>query len=471
MKTSIVTQLVVLIGASFLLGCQDDFLEEPKETSAVSPDVVFTSLEGTQALMAGILRRSRTQFSSTDTGGLYSIFYARTVKGNDIIQRASWYGFDYDNDNREPGYRRTTFNWEFPFFMINQVNIYIKGVQESESFSEEEQNNLLAQGFALRGYYYFQLAMEYQHTYSYDTSLEAPPIYKEPTTEGKGMSTLGEMYSFIIEDLELAKSMASEHRIDKSWVNIDVVNAILSQVYLVKGDWSKAESTAAAARLNYPLNASEYSNGFNDMNADEWIWAMPQSDDQSNFYYGAPHSQADHYQTSYKATYFNVDFVNLFTNTDVRNLFENLYGVPDNDYRARITKKFNFIFSTDLPIYRSPELLLTEAEAKARQGDDSGAASLLFELQSNRDPNAIASGNIGNDLIDEILLEKRKELYAEKGIEWFDAKRLRKGIPRTGNHRLINSDLQVDDLKFFLKIPQDEIDANEFIDDSVNDNR
>ena len=151
MKTSIVTQLVVLIGASFLLGCQDDFLEEPKETSAVSPDVVFTSLEGTQALMAGILRRSRAQFSLTDTGGLYSIFYARTVKGNDIIQRASWYGFDYDNDNREPGYRRTTFNWEFPFFMINQVNIYIKGVQESESFSEEEQNNFLTLNIFYQG--------------------------------------------------------------------------------------------------------------------------------------------------------------------------------------------------------------------------------------------------------------------------------------------------------------------------------
>lgn len=164
--------------------------------------------------------------------------------------------------------------------------------------------------------------------------------------------------------------------------------------------------------------------------------------------------------------------MNLFSPTEVRNLFSNGYGVPDDDYRARITSKFSFsTFEHDIPIIRSPEMILIEAEAKARQGDDDGAATLLYELQLNRDPNAVQSGNTGSDLIEEVLVERRKELYAEIGVEWFDAKRLRRGIPRDGNHRLIDSDLQPDDLKFFLKIPQDEIDANEFIDDSVNENR
>ena len=62
-------------------------------------------------------------------------------------------------------------------------------------------------------------------------------------------------------------------------------------------------------------------------------------------------------------------------------------------------------------------------------------------------------------------------MYAEIGVEWFDAKRLRRALPRTGNHRLINSDLAADDKYFFLKIPQKEIDANDNIDDSVNADR
>ena len=93
-------------------------------------------------------------------------------------------------------------------------------------------------------------------------------------------------------------------------------------------------------------------------------------------------------------------------------------------------------------------------------------------LQSNRDPNAVASGNTGQALIDEILVERRKELYAEIGVEWFDAKRTRTGITRTGNHRVMSSaNLTPDDKKFFLKVPQAEIDANDNIDESVNANR
>lgn len=123
-----------------------------------------------------------------------------------------------------------------------------------------------------------------------------------------------------------------------------------------------------------------------------------------------------------------------------------------------------------MPIMRLPEMILIESEAKARMGDEASAASLLYELQKNRDPNAIKSDNKGEDLIEEILLERRKELYGEIGVEWYDAKRLRKGITRTGNHRILLN-LIPDDKRFFLKIPQNEIDANENIDASVNANR
>ena len=117
-------------------------------------------------------------------------------------------------------------------------------------------------------------------------------------------------------------------------------------------------------------------------------------------------------------------------------------------------------------------MLLVEAEAKYQNGDPAGAHNLLFALQSNRDAMATKSGNTGQALLDEILVERRKELYAEIGVEWFDAKRYRQGIPRTGNHRLMGAaGLDADDKRFFLKVPQAEIDANDNITDSVNENR
>lgn len=476
MKKYISKFILASVFATTLVGCTEEVvLDDPKPTESVTDEVVFNSREGAEALISGILRNFRAQFTSTDAAGVNSIYFARVMKGNDIIQANNWFGFDYANDNREPTYRRTVFNWEFPYYNINQANTLINGVAGSTSIPEEDKLQLEAQGRAIRAFMYFQLAMEYQHTYSYDASLPAPPIYLELSLEGKPMSTLQEMYDLIIEDLNFAVANLDDYRLGKSYVNQNVANAILARVYQVTENWSGAEQAANAAYGGSPasvLDAASYGNGFSDISNLEWIWAAPQSTDQSNYYWGAPHSMIDHYTLSYSATFVNNDFVSLFSDTDVRNLFQNAYGVEPTDFRHYITSKFVFNFDSDFAYIRTPEMILIEAEAKYHRGDQAGAHDLLYTLQSNRDPNALKSTNTGSALFEEILVERRKELYAETGVEWFDAKRLRRGITRTGNHRIKDAaSLAPDDKRFFLKIPQEEIDANINIDASVNANR
>lgn len=457
----------------FFTRCEKGYLDEPKPTESVNSSVIFESAEGAEAFMSGILRVSRSQFERTDSGGLYSMYFARVVKGNDLIMGFQWYLFDYENDNREPTYTRTVFSWEFPYHMINQLNQFITGVSDSSTLSDTEKEGFLGQAYAMRAFYYFQLAMEFQHTYSYDLSLPAPPIYSEPALEGKAMSTLGELYDFIIADLNIAVETTPANRTNKSFINRNVAYAIMARVQLVMGNWQEAANAAAIARQGYPLSANQYSMGFDDMSASEWIWAMPQRDDQTNYFYIAPHAFTDNVNDGYGLAFWNKEFVSLFSSTDVRNTFFDLYGVGNGDqYFARASSKFTFDFSSDIPIIRSPEMMLIEIEANARLGKETEAASMLLLLQQNRDPNAIASGKTGDALIEEILVERRKELYGEIGVEWFDAKRLRRGITRTGNHRIGSAaSLLPDDKKFFLKIPQKEIDANLNIDESVNSDR
>jgi starch-binding outer membrane protein, SusD/RagB family len=465
--------ILLVLGNLLLLGCEKDYLDQPKPTESVNSSVIFESADGAEAFMSGILRLSRDQFERDDSGGLYSMYFARVVKGNDLILGFQWYLYDYENDNRESTYVRTTFSWEFPYSMINQLNLLIDGVKNSSNLSETDKDAFLGQGYALRAFYYFQLAMEFQHTYSYDTSLPAPPIYMEPALEGKAMSTLGELYDFILSDLKTAVEIVPENRVNKSYINRNVAYAILARVHQVMGNWQEAANAAAIAKEGFKLNSSEYSLGFDDINASEWIWGMPQRSDQSNYFYIAPHAFTDNVNDGYGLAFWNKEFVSLFSPTDVRNTFVDLYKVGnENQYYARASSKFTFDFSSDIPIIRSPEMLLIEIEANARLGNENEASSLLLTLQKNRDPNARASGNTGNALIEEILMERRKELYGEMGVEWFDAKRLRRGITRTGNHRVGSSaNLLPDDKKFFLKIPQKEIDTNTYIDESINSNR
>lgn len=248
----------------------------------------------------------------------------------------------------------------------------------------------------------------------------------------------------------------------------------MARVYQVMGNWEGAEN---ATNQSYGsdaatvLDALNYGNGFDDLSSMKWLWGMPQTSDQNIDYTTTPHSFTDHYSDGCADAYVNEDFAALFSETDIRNLFDNTDGGDPEDYWYLTTTKFTFTFESDMPLMRTAEMILIEVEAKYWRSNEIDCHTLLYELQLNRDPEVIKSTNTGTDLLEEILVERRKELYAEIGVEWFDAKRLRRSLPRTGNQRLIDLDLIADDKKFFLKIPQKELDANDNINKSVNANR
>lgn len=68
-------------------------------------------------------------------------------------------------------------------------------------------------------------------------------------------------------------------------------------------------------------------------------------------------------------------------------------------------------------VMRSDEMLLNAAEALARQGKEGEAKELLWQLQDLR--NAKRTESTGDQLIEDILVERRKELYGE-GFAVFD---------------------------------------------------
>lgn len=465
--------LLVLIAFAMVTGCSKEFLEEPKNTDGVTSDVVFSDRALVEAYISGILRNFRSQYSATDTGGLYSLYFARTVKGNDLIQAATWYRFDYAHENREPNYRRVIFNWDYNYDNVNQANVLIKNVEES-SLDANSKKEFIAVGKTLRAFHYFQLALEFCPNYNTNKTIARLPIYLEPATgesEGNAPSPTSDVYDLILSDLKEAIQDLPDARLGKSYINKAVANGILARVLLVtQDDWELASSAAKAAYGSNAASAvvsTNWGGGFNDLSDQEWIWGMYQDDIETNYYYGAPFAQMDHLVLSYYGTYVNKNFVNKFSDTDVRKLFFDIYG-STTPYREFITTKFAFTFDADAPIMRKSEMVLADAEAQYHLGNESGAKNLLFALQSNRDASAVMSTNTGQALLDEILLERRKELYGEIGVEWFDAKRYRKSIVRDPEHRVVLT-VPADSELFFLKIPEKEIDANPNIDDSIND--
>jgi hypothetical protein len=109
---------------------------------------------------------------------------------------------------------------------------------------------------------------------------------------------------------------------------------------------------------------------------------------------------------------------------------------------------------------RAAEMYLIEAEAKARLGQDAGAQDALFTLLKNRDASYTKSTKTGTALINDILLQRRIELWGE-GFRFYDLKRLNQPLDRTGaNHDAsvaVVLTIPVDDVRWEFLIPQDEI--------------
>ena len=120
----------------------------------------------------------------------------------------------------------------------------------------------------------------------------------------------------------------------------------------------------------------------------------------------------------------------------------------------------------DVPYIRLAEMHLTLAEAYARTpGKETDAQNALRVLAVNRDPNYVLSTNTGQALIDEIMVQRRVELWGE-GFRFYDLKRLNLPLDRTVVPNFVSASvgsvmqIPAGDDRWVFSIPIDEIQAN-----------
>lgn len=478
-----------------LAGCKKDFINSVAPTDSATREQVFSSASSVRTYFNGIYRQMRNQWQSIDKTAGYSddaysypsVYLARCAKGKDIVMPYSgFFYFDYQNDNREPTYRRVRFTWYFFYELINQLNTLIDGTTTSATISDDDKTLLIAEARALRADFYFELIREFQFTYLKDPNAPGVPIYTEATKtdslNGKPRGTVQQVYDQINSDIGFALEHLTTDRVMKDQVNLNVAEGFAARIYLEQGRWADAYTAAAAAADGYSLDPAGYKTNYNGINSDEVIWQFPQTIESGgqSLYYGTPSAFFEQSGNGYDVFWISRELAESFSATDVRYSFYQYDDDPSEpDYfatnkfgKAQNADKIELLngdvvpyktldFNESVNMIRVAEMYLIMAESKARL-HSSDAGHILFELQSNRDPEAVASGNTGAALIDEILLERRKELYGEIGVDWSDAKRLRLPIDRSHSNHPSPNDyvLPADDPAFNLKIPQSEIQAN-----------
>ena len=256
----------------------------------------------------------------------------------------------------------------------------------------------------------------------------------------------------------------------------------MARVALVQQDYEKAASYAEAAREGYSLmSADDYKSGFNDYKNGEWMWGIHIQEDQSDGYGNFMAFMSRNYASTQIRTspkVMNVLLYDAFPDSDVRKqlvdptgLHEDL-DLPSNFSKFEYTSQKFMAASTslsigDVPFMRAAEMYLIEAEAKYKMNQEAASKLVLAELVSARDPEFLAFTTTGEAYYEELLLQRRMELWGE-GFRFFDLKRLGRKLDRTDTNtsRTVINNLYVvepDDTRWQWAIPRQEINANEEI--------
>ena len=418
--------------ASLLLlaGCSGDFLDK-EPTDSVSSDEV--GVPGTaERLFNGAWYNLFEYVYTLANSGYRGLQCQDDMMADDVVSRPA-YGFNSSyqfNDIAIPNNTRTSFAWYLMYKTIDNCNTALAIQGDTEALRQAQ-----GQALALRAFCYLHLAQHYQFTYLKDPAAPCVPIYTEPTTDDtapKGKSTVAQVYRRVFDDLALAKDYLKNYTRkgdgQKFKPDVNVVNGLLARAYLLTGQWEEAAKAAAAARQGYSLmtTAAEYE-GFNNISNKEWIWGHPQTLAQSSASYNFYFLDATHVG-AYSSFMADPHFRDTFSDGDIRlELFqwmrEGYLGYKKFHMRADDT--------ADIVLMRASEMLLVEAEALARDGFSEKAVVPLNELRHARGLGDYdLTGKSQQDVIDEILMERRRELWGE-GFGITDILRTQQSVKRT----------------------------------------
>lgn len=487
MKKILIIFIGILALNIVLTGCAEEFLET-YPTDQVSSSSVLLSTDNAMTALNGIHRALYVRYDSQGRGGIGAYYIHIDEGGEDHVHNANNWSTQYRwQGNSDPSDSYNTANWLMFYSWIANANVLINGIDGAEG-DQADKDIIKGQALIYRAFSHFHLVQSYGGRYKKGevNSQLGVPLKLDNATDPIARSTVEEVYTQINQDIDDAIILLQGYtRVNKSHINQNVAKGLKARVALVQGEWATAATYAAEARSGYTLmDETTYAQGFqvgSEANS-EFMWASQITEDQSDTFanYGAYISR-NFSSSAIRANPRSINSIlyNTISTTDVRKGLWDPTGLhlslPTGVSLLSTFKLFPYTSQkfiavsngdsrVDVPLMRAAEMYLIEAEARARNNEDGLAAQALYNMVVTRDASYVLSTNTGTALQDEIMLQRRVELWGE-GFRWYDLKRLDLPLDRTGaNHTssITNGVMEVaaGDNRWNFPIPQDEMDAN-----------
>lgn len=426
-----------------------------------------------------------------DDYGFLSMLQDMELMGQDVALcgTMNWGSYDYELDYGQDIYIKARKHWGFYFTLIAKANEII------DFFGDEDPANptlkgYLGQAYAIRALAYTYLIMDYQDPVEGSTpemtlkldALSVPLVYAtrdghtaEEQNAVSGRNSIKTVMDEVEFNLDKALPLLDGYkRSSKIEIDYTVAQGIAARYYLYTMQWAKAKAAAIAAQTGYDLmDAARLKSGFMEIEDNEVMWGFNHSTETMTSY-ASFFSMLGNESSGYGGVGQSVHCIdarlyNAIPETDLR---KSLFNTAEGDPKAATTgakiayasRKFGHMdqWLQDYLYMRNAEMILIAAEADARLGNTSEAATTLSTLMAKRDPSWKAT----KVNVDEILLQRRIELWGE-GFHYYDLKRNGLGMTRKyegSNHPAsYQLDVPAHHYRWNYQVPLSEIQNNPMI--------
>ena len=357
--------------------------------------------------------------------------------------------------------------WIKAYKIINIMNLIIDNI---ENVDENARNKVHGEALCMRSMLYFDMSRLFGSPYvagQTNNQLAVPliltPTYSPTDAVVTNRSSVDDVYSRVISDLILAKSLLEDFDANGTNLSTYAASAILARVYLQSGEYE-----LAAKEANYVISSEEYTltatplEAFNNIsNSTEDIFAIQQNVASSTA--GLPNIYASlsgtgrgdvnidpAFLTNYEVGDLRGGFQdNLTSSSTINDVTEMYYlgiGSLVNSGGTNLAK-YGYQYS-NIVVIRLSEMYLIRAEGNFEAGTNHGETPINdVNFIRNR---ALASPIIGSITREDIRNERLLELAFE-GFRLHDLKRWHENI----------GVLPYNDPSLVLPIPEREIGASD----------
>jgi hypothetical protein len=415
MKAQYLTLLIMAIQVLATSSC-DDYINVDKPRTELVTATVFSDDETAKSAVADIYYTLTS--SGFANGGSFSVSLVTSFSSDEQVYYSTRSAAEYLQVNNN-ALRSDNFIlarlWSGLYSVIYKANAVIEGLTTS-GVSPGLKNRLTGEAKFIRAFCHFYLVNLWG-----DVPLILSTDYKANNVIGRTVSN--EVYDQIIQDLKGAQELLPGDYTDSNNERVRATSwaatAFLSRVYLYRAEWQLAETEADKIISNSSMFFLEpdLDKVFRKTSPEAilQLWSDNYPQDRNSFSVSASGPSLGALRTDYVMSFEPGDQRwAVWGRTRVLNNVSHLYTLKYRD--------FSYPPLDYTTILRLAEQYLIRAEARIQQDKLAEAAADINEIRK-RAGLAKTSSATKTELMNDVMNERKAELFTEWGHRWFDLKR------------------------------------------------